>query len=150
MHRQIGSIIPKLVTIQRLEVQGTPHPSFQLLRRARGPFGPFWGFCPSSVGEGSKQNILFDVKIGPQWSKWVNIGQNRPEQVKIGQNNSGPKIFPKWSKNGLKMIPKWSRNGLKMISKFSQNGPKMVSKWSQNASKMLQKQSQNGSKVFPK
>ena len=71
--------------INKLEVRGTPGPSFQLLQRAGGPFGPFWGpSAPSSVEETAKEDILYLV------SKQVLIGQNRSPEVKIRR-------VPKWS-----------------------------------------------------
>ena len=42
-----------------LEDLGATRPSFELLRRAGGPFGPFLGpSAPSSVAEGAKEDIL--------------------------------------------------------------------------------------------
>ena len=137
--------------IRRLEDLGATRPSFQLLRRAGGPFGPlgpfgpFWGpSAPSSVAEGAKEDILNLV------SK-QHIGQNRQKR------NKGPKMVPKQSQNSPKMVPKWFQNGPKVVLKLSQSGPKRLQKWSEivpkqtrNAPKMVQKWFQNGPNMVPK
>merc|ERR1712240_594173 len=122
----------------RLEVQGAPRPSFKLLRRAGGPFGPFWGpSAPSFVARGKN-------KEG---------SQNGPKIVlimvpKLSQN--GPEVVLKWSQSGPNVVKKWSQRLPKVVPKWSQSGPKMVPKWSQSGSKMVPKWSQNGPKVVPK